>query len=145
MRILRLFLMLVLLYISATALWGGIVLIVYAHGNPWGMMPLSLLAHSPFHSWLIPGMILVCANGLLALCVLWLTLRRASRYGLWCALQGFVLLGWLVVECVCLRMVMWLHYFYGALALILILLGFALHSVNAPLALASGKSSKQDR
>jgi hypothetical protein len=109
------------------------------------MMPLSLLARSPFHSWLIPGMILFSANGLLALCVLWQTLRRRPRYGLWSALQGFVLLGWLVVECVYLRMVIWPHYFFGSLALVLILSGFALHSANAPLTLASGKGSKQDR
>jgi hypothetical protein len=42
-------------------------------------------------------------------------------------------------------MVIWPHYLYGALALFLILSGFALHSANAPLALASGKGSKQGR
>ena len=105
--------MLVLLFVSASALWGGAVLVVNAHGNPWGIMPLSLLVHSPFHSWLIPGMILFVANGLLALFVLLLTLRRGPRYGLWSALQGFMLLGWLVVECAYLRTVIWPHYFYG--------------------------------
>jgi len=121
------------------------VLIANAHGNPWLMMPLSLLAYSPFHSWLISGMILLTANGILALGVLWLNLRRGPRYRLWSALQGFELLGWLIVECVCLRTVIWPHYFCGALAMVLILSGLALHSANVPRALVSGKGPKQGR
>jgi hypothetical protein len=130
MRIVRAVTMIVLFFLSATAFWGGTVLIANAHGNPWGMMPLTLLAHTPFHSWLIPGVILFSANGLLALWALWLTLRRAPHYGLWSALQGFVLLGWLVVECLLLRIVIWPHYLYGTLALFLILFGFGLQHMT---------------
>lgn len=126
MRFLRQFLTVVLAFLSVSAFWGGAKLIVDAHGNPWGMMPLSLLRFSPFHSWLIPGILLLVANGLLALWVLWLVLAQRPAYGLWVALQGFVLLGWLIVECATLRFVVWPHYFYGALALALIVAGFAL-------------------
>ena len=130
MRIIRFFLILVLFFVSTTAFWGGTVLIANAHGNPWGMMPLSLLAHSPFHSWLIPGLILISANGVLGLLVMWQTLRQEPKYGLWSALQGFVLMGWLAVECLFLRIVARPHYFYGALALLLILCGFALQHAS---------------
>jgi hypothetical protein len=148
LKTLRLFAMLVLLFVSVTALWGGTVLIGNSHGNPWGMMPLSLLAHSPFHSWMIPGMILVIANGLLALWTLWLALRRRPRCGLWSALQGFVLIGWLIVECIFLRTVIWPHYFYGSLALFLILSGFALQSgstgrARLPEELESGSKERE--
>ena len=74
----------------------------------------------------IPGIILLGANGLLPLWVLWLVIRRNPRCGLWTAFQGCVLLGWLVVECWMLRMVIWPHYLYGALAVALIVCGLAL-------------------
>ncbi len=80
MRTLRLFVIFVLFFASGTALWGRAVLIAKAHSNPWGMMPLSLLAYSPFHSWLIPGMILLVSNGLLALWVLSVARRRGQRH-----------------------------------------------------------------
>ena len=72
-----------LVFLSSTALYGGTVLIVNAHGNPWGMMPLSLLDHTPFHSWLVPGIVLLTANGVLALWVLWLVLAHRRQDGLW--------------------------------------------------------------
>jgi hypothetical protein len=53
-------------------------------------MPQSLLRFSPFHSDLIPGIILLAANGLLSLWVLWLTVHRHADYGWWVAAQGCV-------------------------------------------------------
>jgi len=95
------------------------------------MMPLSVLQHSPFHSFLIPGIVLLSANGLLALAVLWLVIMRKARYGLWTALQGWVLLGWLAVQCWMLREVIWWHYLYGTLAAALIVCGLALWNLQA--------------
>lgn len=115
-----------LLFLSLTALYGGGVLIANAHGNPWDMMPLSLLAHAPFHSWLIPGVILMTANGLLGLWVLWIVLSHRQNDGLWTIFQGCVLLGWLTVECVMLHTVIWPHYLYGSVGLALILSGAVL-------------------
>lgn len=101
-------------------------MIVHPLGNEMSLMPLSLLEHSPFHSYLIPGIILLVANGLLALWVLLLAIRRKPRHGLWTAFQGCVLLGWLIVECIMLRLVIWPHYLYGAVALVLIASGLIL-------------------
>ena len=119
-------LMAALLFLAGTALWGGTALLLEAHGNPWGVMPQSLLKHSPFHSYLIPGVVLLAANGLLAVWVLWRVAARRPRYGLWGALQGFVLLGWLTTECLMVRTVIWPHYLYGGVALVLIATGFGL-------------------
>jgi len=124
-----------LLFLSVTALYGGVVLIANAHGNPWGMMPLSLLAHSPFHSWSIPGAILLTANGLLSLWVLWLVLAHWPHDGVWAMFQGCVLIGWLTVECLMLRTIVWPHYMYGAVGLALIALGAVLRrGSRAPVA-----------
>ena len=108
---------------SATV--GAIPLLLHPAGKPWAM-PQTLLQHSPFHSYLVPGIILLVANGLLSWWVLWLTLRRHSGYGWWVIAQGAVLLGWLITEVVMLRLVVWPHYLYGAAALALMVAGIAL-------------------
>ena len=94
-------------------------------------MPLSLLGHSPFHTFLIPGLILLVANGILSIVAFLATLRRAQGYGWWVALQGCVLTGWITVEVIMMRTTMWAHYLYWGVALILIMAGLSLtHKVT---------------
>jgi hypothetical protein len=122
-------------FLGVSAIGGGIPMILHPEGSPM-FLPLDMLRYSPFHSFLIPGIVLLVANGLLSLWVLWLVLRHHRRYGLWVAFQGWVLLGWLLVECWMLREVMWLHYLYGVVALVLVVCGFLLfrRSVRGPVA-----------
>jgi len=124
MRFLRLVSMVLLGFLASTAIVGAIPMLRNPDGEPW-QMPQSLLEASPFHSFLIPGLILLVMNGLLSLLGLWFTWKRANGYGLWVAAQGCVLLGWLTVECQVLRMVLWPHYFYGTIALLLVATGLA--------------------
>jgi len=118
-----------LAFLGLTSLAGSIPMMADPSGSALNL-PLSLLQHSPFRSYLIPGIILLVSNGLLALLVLWLAMMAKPRYGLWTAFQGCVLLGWLVVECLMLRLVIWPHYLYGAVALVLVVSGFALRHEN---------------
>ena len=118
--------MVVLAFLGIGAVVGAVPMIASSFLPIGEFMPLSLLRYSPFHSYLIPGLILLAANGLLALVVLWLVARRKPRHGLWTVFQGCVLLGWLVVECWMLRLVNWAHYLYGAVALLLIVTGLLL-------------------
>lgn len=113
-----------LVFLAASSVVGAVPMLLNPHGEPW-QMPQSFLAHSPFHSYLIPGLILLGANGLFCLFVLTATLRRRPGYGWWIAAQGSILLGWLTVECAMIRFVVWPHYFYGAVALALIAAGLA--------------------
>jgi hypothetical protein len=98
---------------------------LHPHGNS-TTMPLSTLSNSPFQTYLVPGILLFLANGVLAFAVFWVLIRRSSHYALLTVLQGFVLLVWLIVECWLLEIVIWLHYFYGAIAVGLIVSGFAM-------------------
>lgn len=109
-------------FLAASGIVGAVPLIWDPTGEPW-TMPQHLLQYSPFHSYLIPGIILLVANGLFALFVLWLTIRKHVGYDLWVVAQGCVLMGWLTVETAMLRLVIWPHYLYGGLALILISAG----------------------
>lgn len=100
---------------------GSIPMIIDPGGS--ATLPLSTLAHSPFHSYLIPGILLFTANGALAFTVLWFVLKRSQHRGLWTVFQGCVLIAWLVAECWLLQIVIWLHYVYGVIGLVLIVCG----------------------
>ena len=91
-------------FLGITAIVGAIPLIL----NPMGdrsHIPLSLLDHSPFHSFLIPGMILLLANGAMSFVALYQLLRRKNGHGWWVAFQGCVVSGWIVVEVIMFRAV----------------------------------------
>jgi uncharacterized membrane protein len=111
-----------LVFLGVTSLVGAVPLIMDPSGKML-TMPLSMLEHSPFSSFLIPGIILLVANALLSFWVLALVMRKKPLYACWTALQGCVLFGWITVEVIMIRAVVWAHYVYWAVALILILCG----------------------
>src|SRR5258708_21886488 len=89
-------------------------------------MPLNLLEHTPFHNFLIPGIILLVANGLLSVVAFVAAMRRGRGFGILVAFQGCVIAGWITVEVIVLRSVVWPHYVYWAVGLILIVCGIML-------------------
>jgi hypothetical protein len=125
MKLARAFAIAGLVFLGITAPIGAIPLILHPSGAPL-QMPLSLLAHSPFSNFLIPGIILLAANGLLSFVVLALVLLKAGRYGWWVVLQGCVLTGWITIQVAMIRSLSWLHFLYWAVALVLMLSGWQL-------------------
>jgi hypothetical protein len=100
-------------------------MILNPEGTPW-QMPQNLLDRSPFDSYLIPGIILLIANGALSLSSLIAVVRRDPGYGWWVVLQGVVLAVWLVVEIAMIRH-LWVGYFvFGGIAILLIVSGILL-------------------
>ena len=86
------------LLMGAVAVLCGIILIV---NGMW--MPEDVLAHSPFESFLVPGILLGGAVGgslLLAAWQLWLGASHASIASL---VAGAILLGWISIESVMVR------------------------------------------
>jgi hypothetical protein len=97
--------------------------------NPTGSpmeIPQSVLQHSGFHSFLIPGILLLVSQGLLPLLVMVIAIFCKRGYGWWIGFQGCVLFCWITIEVILLRTVVWLHYVYWGLALLLIACGWAL-------------------
>jgi hypothetical protein len=125
MKIVRMVALVAVGFLAISAIWGAALLIGDPMGRPMEI-PVSILQHSPFHSFLIPGILLLVSSGLLGTVVFVLALVRARAYGLWVAFQGCVLFGWITVEVILLRTVVWLHYVYWGLALILIASGWVL-------------------
>lgn len=122
MRFARSIAIVLLVFLAVTALAGSIPMILHPHGNS-TTMPLSTLENSPFRSYLFPGLLLFVANGVLALFVFWLLMKRSRNYALLTSFQGLVLLIWLIAECWLLETVIWLHYFYGLIGVALIVCG----------------------
>ncbi len=112
-------------FLGVGAVAGALPLIVDPSGKLM-RMPMSLLEHSPFHSFLIPGIILLLSSGLLSLAIMAMAIRRSSHYGWWVTLQGCVLTGWITVEVIMMRTAVWPHYLYWGIGLLLIALGLAL-------------------
>ena len=94
-------------------------------------MPQSLLAHSPFHSYLVPGFVLLVCNGLVSFFIFIAVIRRQKFYGRWIFVQGLVLTGWLLVEVAVLRFVVWPHWFYGGVACLLLICGWWLRNESS--------------
>jgi hypothetical protein len=112
-------------FLGVTSIVGGIPLMLDPTGHLM-RMPLSLLEHSPFHSFLIPGALLFATNGVLSLLVFMATLRRTNGYENLVVFQGCVIAGWITVEVVLLQGVVWAHYVYWAVGLILFFCGLML-------------------
>jgi hypothetical protein len=101
------------------ALYGGGNLIMYPDGSGFGM-PLSMLAHTPFHNFLIPGIILFVANGLSSILVCAVLLLNV-RYAWWLVMaQGAVLVGWIVIQVILIQGVGFLHLLFGGIGVALI-------------------------
>ncbi len=135
MKTVRMVALVGLAYLAITATWGAVFLI----GNPTGspmQISVSVLQYSPFHSFLVPGILLLVSSGLLGAIVFLMALFRCRGYGWWVAMQGSVLFGWITIEVILLREIVWLHYVYWALALLLIACGWALRRETKPAAVA---------
>jgi len=101
------------------ALYGGTMLIADPTGAAM-QMPLTLLEHSPFRSYLIPGIVLLLVNGCLSIAIIIVLLLRHAHAAWLVMLQGTLLSGWLLVQMAMLRM------FYPPLHLTMLLVGVGL-------------------
>jgi hypothetical protein len=115
------------------AIGGGAVLIISPTGEMLGL-PLVILAHSPFRSFLVPGIILFCILGLVPIGLIFALLTKfrwdlgeqtnffndmhwSWTYSIYVA---FALIIWIQVEMVFLQAVHWLHTLYMGLAVAII-------------------------
>jgi hypothetical protein len=120
-----------LAFLGIAAIVGAVPMILNPDGTPW-QMSQSLLDPSPFDSFLIPGIVLFIANGVLSLASLIGAVRKDPDYAWWIVLQGVVLAVWLAVEIAMIRQILREHYVYSALAVVLIVSGILLMREQKP-------------
>jgi len=118
-RLVRISALLLLSINGLGALYGGISFIADPTGASM-QMPLSYLEHSPFSSYLIPGIVLLLVNGCLSIATIILLLRKNAGTPLLVMAQGVLLSGWILVQMAMLRM------FYPPLHLTFLLMGLCL-------------------
>lgn len=111
--------------LSLGALAGGATLVLWPDGSAAGAT-LSMLEHSPFTNFLVPGLVLLVVNGVLPLVSAVAVWRRRP----WAARStvgvGTLLTGWIVVQVALLRAFTALHAVYLLLGVALVSLGLAL-------------------
>lgn len=110
------------------ALYGGISLVLYPDGS--GIqLSLDLLQHTPFKDYLIPGIILLSANGLFSALVLLKVSGNNRSYASWIIAQGIILTGWIIIQILLIRIIFILHFFLGGTGIALIILGWLQNKV----------------
>lgn len=107
------------LLVGLTALGGGIALVAAPDGSL-VHMPVSELAHSPFSSFLVPGLLLLLVIGVGSTVAGALVARRASSANLAVLAAGTALLVWISTEMVMLRTANLLQLAYLVVAIAMI-------------------------
>jgi hypothetical protein len=109
------------IFSALSAIAGGIELVVWRAGNRY--QSLTLLEHTPFTSFLVPGLILAIIVGGTSLASAILAWRRSRAAVDATILAGGALTVWILAEAAMMREIHWLHGVYGVLGLALLALG----------------------
>lgn len=128
--------------LAISSVIGAVPMMLDPDGTPW-QMPQSLLDPTPFDSFLIPGVILFIANGVLSLASLIGAVRKDPGYAWWVVLQGAVLAVWLVLEIAMIREVLGIQFLYGCLAAVLIASGIVLNRSESRLTQTRGNAGRE--
>jgi len=118
-RSFRIIAFILLLFNAISALFGGWVLMSDPSGETLDI-PIRFLEHSPFETFLVPGIILFITNGLFSLLFAVMALLKFMNYSWLVIFQGFILVGWLTIQIIMIRE------FNGALHLLYFSVGFLL-------------------
>jgi hypothetical protein len=122
-----------LAFLGLGAIGGGGVFIISPGGKLMGM-PISILNTSPFHNFLIPGIILFSVLGLVPLMLIIALVKKpqsklAERINFFEDMHwswsftiyiAFILIFWIQIQMVFLSAVHWLHTFYMFFAVVII-------------------------
>jgi len=125
-HIFRIIAIILLLLNAISALFGGWSLMSDPSGETMDM-PLRFLDHSPFENFRVPGVILFISNGLFSLLFAVMVLLKFMNYSWLVIFQGFILVGWLIVQIFMIRDFYGpLHVLYFSVGILLICTGWIL-------------------
>ena len=122
MKAIRLTTILLLLIVAANALVAGYLFIVDPSGAKLNI-PLSMLSHSPFTNFLVPGIILFTVNGVFNLIAAVTIILRLKIYPTLVVWQGIILIGWITIQIILLQNFNFLHSIMIIIGLTLFVLG----------------------
>jgi len=116
-------------FIGLGAVAGGLGLALEPSGARLEI-PLKLLEKSPFSSYLIPGIVLLCVNGFGNLLGAVASFKRQPYAGQAAMALGGFLVTWIVLQVYWFAGIHWLHALYFALGLIEFVLGWSLQDAR---------------
>ncbi|MCB9765246.1 MAG: hypothetical protein H6739_36065 [Alphaproteobacteria bacterium] len=114
------------LLVGLTATGGGVELILLPHGADYMGLDSTILQHSPFTDFVIPGVLLMVFVGLLNLAAAVTVLRRHPLGEPASVAAGVSMTTWILVEVALLRTFHPLHALYGGLGLATLAVGATL-------------------
>lgn len=118
-------LLLLITFVGVTALSSGLMLLYEPDGSSLSL-PVSVLDHSPFSSFFIPGLFLVilvsgaCFYALIVFVNRYPQSYRVSLYA------GLVVVGWIIGQMLLTQYFHWLQALYLGLGLLIVLLSYRL-------------------
>lgn len=128
-RYLRFTSIFLLLLTAVNATVAGVLFIMDPSGHTMGMS-VSYIRHSPFNSYLIPGIVLSIVNGLLNFIATYFVFKKKSFGSLFVIIQGILLGGWIVIQVIMVKDISLLHIIMFTIGTILTMSGFLLFRVN---------------
>jgi hypothetical protein len=126
-KILKTICALLLMVNGVGAIYGGGNLILHPDGSSIRLAK-SLLIHTPFESYLIPGIVLFIVNGLFSFFVLFTMIFKLRKHQLLIICQGVLLTGWIFIQILMIQTVYFLHLIMGGIGIILIIAGLLLNN-----------------
>ncbi|MBN8697333.1 MAG: hypothetical protein J0L87_12450 [Bacteroidetes bacterium] len=126
MKKVKIICIILLLFNAIGALPAGFLFIIDPTGSKMGMNT-HYLQHSPFNTFLIPGIVLFMVNGVYSLLTAYFTYKSHPKSVLMVMAQGSLLLGWIIIQVLMLQMTDALHYIMGTVGFMLLVLGFLLY------------------
>lgn len=105
------------LIVGLGALFGGGMAIYDPYGVLYGM-PVDVLKKGPFTSFLIPGLFLFAAIGLVHLLSFAAVKRRLRFHSYISCAAGCILIGWILIQCYIIQSVHYLHIIFFTIGLL---------------------------
>src|SRR5687768_14853194 len=107
-KLLKILCAILLFFNGIGAIYGGWNLIIHPDGSSI-QLSMSWLEHTPFQDYLIPGIILFIANGILSFFTLIALIFNFKNFPFYVIGQGIILSIWIIIQIVLIRTVYFLH------------------------------------
>jgi uncharacterized membrane protein len=114
-----------LVFIALTSTLSGLLMISKPDGSIL-QLNTELLRDTPFHNFLLPGILLtVIVGGINMMAVFFNIQRNPNRYN-WAIAGGCMICGWILIQMLMINAVHWLHLLYFFIGLLVILMAYQL-------------------
>ncbi len=121
----RLLLLLLVSFITVTAVVSGLLMISNPDGKILGLST-ELLGGTPFQGFRIPGMLLtIFVGGTNLIAVIFNLQRNKNRYN-WAMAGGSMITGWIVIQMILINITYWIQFLYLGIGVLIILLAYQL-------------------